>query len=171
VRVRVVPGVTSAIAGPAAAGIPLTARGVAHSFTVITGQTADGNNLPAPSLDGSGQALPASPASPAHTLVIMMGRSNLGRIAAELITRGLDPSTPAACIQSATTSDQRVTRATLATIADAADRDGLVSPVITVIGEVAGMGAESDWPNRRIVETTPHPERSEGPALLVSGAR
>jgi siroheme synthase len=72
----------------------------------------------------------------------MMGRSNLGRIATELIAGGRDPSTPAACIQSATTSDQRVTRATLATIADAADRDGLVSPVITVIGDVAALGRE-----------------------------
>jgi uroporphyrin-III C-methyltransferase len=133
VRVRVVPGVTSAIAAPAAAGIPLTARGVAQSFTVITGQTAPDSS---PSLDGSGQALPE------HTLVIMMGRSNLERIAAELIARGRDPSTPAACIQSATTPSQRVTRATLATIAEAADRDGLVSPVITVIGDVAALGRE-----------------------------
>ena len=134
VQVRVVPGVTSAIAGPAAAGIPLTARGVAHSFTVITGQTADGlPAFPVPSLR-SGQALPG------HTLVIMMGRSNLGALATELIVRGRDPSTPVACIQSATTPNQRVTRATLATIAEAADRDGLVSPVVTVIGEVAAIG-------------------------------
>jgi uroporphyrin-III C-methyltransferase len=124
VRVRVVPGVTSAIAAPAAAGIPLTARGVAHSFTVITGQTADGNNLPD------------------HTLVILMGRSNLAALATELIVRGRDPSTPAACIQSATTPNQRVTRATLGTIAEAADRDGLVSPVVTVIGDVAAIGNE-----------------------------
>jgi uroporphyrin-III C-methyltransferase len=127
VRARVTPGVTSAIAGPAAAGIPLTARGVAQSFTVITGQTAADSSLPA---------------LPAHTIVIMMGRANLGAIAAELIARGRDSATPAACIQSATTADQRVTRATLATIAEAADRDGLESPVITVIGEVAAMGSE-----------------------------
>jgi uroporphyrin-III C-methyltransferase len=136
VRVRVVPGVTSAIAAPAAAGIPLTARGVAHSFTVMTGQTADSNNLPVfpvPSLR-SGQALRG------HTLVIMMGRSNLGALATELIARGRDPSTPVACIQSATTPNQRVTKATLATIAEAADRDGLVPPVVTVIGDVAAMG-------------------------------
>ena len=136
VRVRVVPGVTSAIAAPAAAGIPLTARGVAQSFTVITGQTAADSTLPVPPVH------PVFPALPGHTLVIMMGRSNLGRIAAELIAQGRDPSTPAACIQSATTSDQRVTRATLATIAGAADRDGLVSPVITVIGDVAALGSE-----------------------------
>jgi uroporphyrin-III C-methyltransferase len=164
VRVRVVPGVTSAIAGPAAAGIPVTARGISRSFTVVTAHTTED------ALASSGCPSSASfvSAAVADTLVIMMGRSNLATLAAELIRRGRDPSTPAACIQSATTSNQCVTRATLATIAEAADRDGLVSPVITVIGEVAAMGAESDWPNRRIVETTPHPERSEGPALLVS---
>lgn len=72
----------------------------------------------------------------------MMGRSSLGAIAAELIGRGRDPATPAACIQSATTPDQRITRATLATIAEAADRDGLVAPVITVIGEVAAAATD-----------------------------
>ena len=127
VRVRVVPGVTSAIAAPAAAGIPLTARGVAQSFTVVTGHTADGDTLPVP---------------PEPTLVILMGRSNLGAIAAELIARGRDPATPVACIQSATTANQRITRATLATIAEAADRDGLVSPVVTVVGDVAALGSE-----------------------------
>jgi uroporphyrin-III C-methyltransferase len=147
VKVRVVPGVTSAIAAPAAAGIPLTARGVAHSFTVVTGHTADGNNLP---------DLPDLPARPDHTLVILMGRSNLGPLAAELVARGHDPSTPAACIQSATTPNQRVTRATLATIAEAADRDGLVSPVVTVIGDVVALAR--------------HPEQGEG-SLLVTPVR
>ena len=93
----------------------------------------------------SGQArpvLPVLPILPDHTLVILMGRSNLAALATELIVRGRDPSTPAACIQSATTPDQRVTRATLATIAEAADRDGLVSPVVTVIGDVAAIGNE-----------------------------
>ncbi len=143
VRVRVVPGITSAIAAPAAAGIPVTARGVAQSFTIMTGQTANGRDLPVPSLR-SGQALPALPALPNHTLVIMMGRSNLGALAAELIARGHAPSTSAACIQSATTPDQRVTRATLATIAEAADRDGLISPVVTVIGDVVALARQPE---------------------------
>ncbi len=133
--VEVVPGVTSAVAGPAAAGIPLTARGVASAFTVVTGQLA-------PSLHGSRQTLPALPVLPEHTLVLMMGRSNLGALAADLIGQGRDPATPAACIQSATTPSQRVTRATLATIAEAVERDGLESPVVTVIGAVAGIGGK-----------------------------
>ena len=131
VEVQVVPGVSSAIAGPAAARIPVTARGVARSFTVVTGHNAaDGAD---PSLDGSGQALPAD------TLVLLMGRSGPAQLAAQLIAEGRDPDTPAACIQSATTPEQRVTRATLATIAEAADRDGLEAPVVTVIGAVAAM--------------------------------
>jgi siroheme synthase len=68
-----------------------------------------------------------------------MGRAALAAIAGQLVAAGRDPDTPAACIQSATTADQRVTRATLATIAEAADRDGLRSPVVTVIGEVAAL--------------------------------
>ena len=128
VTVRIVPGISSALAAPAAAGIPLTARGVAQSFTVLTGQSANGGGLPVlPALSG-------------HTLVILMGRENLRDIAARLIAQGRDPSTPAACIQSATTPEQRVTRATLGTIGEAVDRDGLVSPVVTIIGEVAAMG-------------------------------
>ena len=134
VPVRVVPGVTSAIAVPAAAGIPVTARGMAQSFTVVTGHSAGSSDLP---------ALPALSVLPDHTLVIMMGRSNLAALTAKLIAEGRDPSTPAACIQSGTTPEQRVTRATLATIAAAADRDGLESPVITVIGAVAAIGAEA----------------------------
>jgi siroheme synthase len=68
-----------------------------------------------------------------------MGRANLGDLAAQLIAEGRDPSTPAACIQSATTPEQRVTRATLATIAEAVERDALQAPVVTVIGAVAAL--------------------------------
>jgi uroporphyrin-III C-methyltransferase len=131
VAVQVVPGVSSAIAAPAAAGIPITARGVSQSFTVVTGHSADGGSFP---------DLPVFPDLPGHTLVVLMGRANLGSLAARLIAAGRDPSTPAACIQSATTADQRVTRATLATIAAAVERDGLESPVVTVIGAVAALG-------------------------------
>jgi uroporphyrin-III C-methyltransferase len=143
VRVEVVPGVSSALAAPAAAGIPVTARGLARSFTIVTGHSAEGGeNL---------TILPVLPALSAHTLVVLMGRANLGSLAAQLVAAGHDPSTPAACIQSATTPEQRVTRATLATIAEAADRDGLEAPVVTVIGEVARLGPAC-------------PERSEGAA-------
>ena len=137
IEVHVVPGISSAIAGPAAAGIPVTARGVARSFTVITGHVADETSEQSSRAVGGRVAIP-SPLS-SDTLVLLMGRANLASIASQLIASGRDPSTPAACIQSATTPEQRVTRATLATIADAVERDGLESPVVTVIGAVAAL--------------------------------
>ena len=137
VEVHVVPGVSSAIAAPAAAGIPVTARGVAQSFTVITGHTADDG--PEQSSRAASGRVAIQPLLSADTLVVLMGRANLGQLAARLISEGRDPSTPAACIQSATTPEQRVTRATLATIAEAVERDGLQAPVVTVIGAVAAL--------------------------------
>ncbi|HEY9014699.1 MAG TPA: uroporphyrinogen-III C-methyltransferase, partial [Gemmatimonadales bacterium] len=124
IQVEVVPGISSAIGGPAAAGIPVTARGLSSSFTVITGHVAG-------AADNEG------------TLVLLMARSKLAGITRKLIAEGRDPETPAACVQSATTPQERVVRGTLATIADAADREGLEAPVVTVIGAVAALGA--DW--------------------------
>jgi uroporphyrin-III C-methyltransferase len=129
----VVPGVSSAIAVPAAAGIPVTARGEARSFAVITAQ-GEGGEFP--------EALELLAGNPAiETLVVLMGRSVLPELTRALIAAGRDPDTPAACIQDGTTPKQRVTVATLATLAEAADRDGLTSPVVTVIGAVAARAA------------------------------
>ncbi|HJR49731.1 MAG TPA: uroporphyrinogen-III C-methyltransferase, partial [Gemmatimonadales bacterium] len=127
---EVVPGVSSAIAGPAAAGIPVTARGVARSFTVVTAHQA-----------GDSSATDLRQLVGVDTIVVLMGRSGLPGFTVDLIAAGRHPDTPAACIQSATTPDQRVTIATLSTIAAAAERDGLEAPIVTVIGEVAKMGA------------------------------
>jgi uroporphyrin-III C-methyltransferase len=149
VPLQVIPGISSAIAGPAAAGIPVTARGIAQSFTVITGHVADDKP------EQSSRAIP--PPLSADTLVILMGRANLGQLADRLISEGRDPSTPAACIQSATTPAQRVTRATLGTIAEAADRDGLEAPVVTVIGAVAALdvsGEAGRVPSGQVGSTT-----------------
>jgi uroporphyrin-III C-methyltransferase len=129
IPVYVVPGVSSAIAAPAAAGIPVTARGLARSFAVVTAHQA-GPGGEVPDLHGLAAV---------DTLVVLMGRASLGALVTQLVAAGRDPATPAACIQSATTPEQRVTRATLATIAEAADRDGLQSPVVTVIGAVAAL--------------------------------
>jgi uroporphyrin-III C-methyltransferase len=134
-RCEVVPGVSSAIAGPAAAGIPVTARGIARSFAVVTAHQAGDNG-----------EHDVAPLAAVDTIVVLMGRSALPVFTAQLIAAGRDPGTPAACIQSATTPAQRVTVATLATIAEAAERDGLEAPVVTVIGEVAGMAADGVVP-------------------------
>jgi siroheme synthase len=150
VEVHVVPGVTSAIAGPAAVGIPVTARGLARSFAVVTAHQAGPD----------GETFDLRGLAAVDTLVVLMGRSCLGPLTAQLIEAGRDPDTPAACIQSATTPEQRVTRATLATIAEAADRDGLEAPVVTVIGAVAALDDAAAW----VVESAGH-----APALLGAG--
>jgi uroporphyrin-III C-methyltransferase len=129
----VVSGVSSAIAVPAAAGIPVTARGEARSFAVITAR-GEGGDLP-----DALERLAAN--ADIETLVLLMGRSVLAELSAALIAAGRDPDTPAACIQDGTTQAQRVTVATLATLAEAVERDGLTSPIVTVIGDVAARAA------------------------------
>ncbi len=125
VQCVVVPGVSSALAAPAAAGIPLTNRGTARSVAIITGQVED---------ETADSGLDFDALASMDTIVILMGRANLRELTESLIRAGCDPSTPAACIAQATMPRQRVSVATLGTIAVAADRDDLEAPVVTVIG-------------------------------------
>jgi uroporphyrin-III C-methyltransferase len=127
VHCDVVPGISSAIAGPAAAGIPVTARGIARSFAVVTARAEREGEVDIARLAG------------VDTVVVLMGRAGLDQLARRLVEAGRDPATPAACIQSATTVGQRVVLATLGGIAEAAEREGLEAPVVTVIGEVAAL--------------------------------
>lgn len=124
----VVPGVTSAVAGPAAAGIPITHRRFVRSFAVFSAHAAE--ECEAPPLDYRALAS-------IDTLVVLMGRETLGEVTQSLIAAGRTGSTPVACIEQATTSQQRVVLATLATLADEADRNVLRAPIVTVIGDVA----------------------------------
>lgn len=126
----VVPGISSAIAGPAAAGIPVTARGVARSFAVVTGQTD-------PELDD--HQLDFSALAQTDTVILLMARKNLRELAASLIESGRDPATPVACIERATCANQRIAAATLAGIADQVDRLKMTNPMVTVIGKVAAL--------------------------------
>ncbi|MGC4807078.1 uroporphyrinogen-III C-methyltransferase [Micromonospora sp. DT233] len=130
VPVTVVPGVTSAIAAPAAAGIPVTQRAVAHEFTVVSGHLA-----------------PDSPASLVRwdalaglrgTLVILMGLKNLAAITATLRAHGRPGGTPAAVVQEGTTGGQRVLRSTLDAVAADAVAAGLRPPAVVVVGDVVG---------------------------------
>lgn len=127
---HVVPGVSSAIAGPAAAGIPVTSRGIARSFMVVTGQTAP--DLKRHTLDFEAMAN-------TDTVVLMMARKNLRRITESLIEAGRDAGTPVACVERATCANQRVTYSTLYGIADQVERLNLSNPMVTVIGAVANM--------------------------------
>lgn len=126
----VVPGVSSAFAAPAAAGIPITDRRLVRSVGMIAGRPADADT---PSKERF-KHLAAMDA-----VIILMGCSNLRAIAKGLMDGGCAGETPIACIESATTPDQRVTVASLATIADIADRENIRSPMVAVVGEVAAL--------------------------------
>lgn len=133
----VVPGISSSIAVPAYAGIPVTDRSCASSFAVITGHEDPGK--PESTLDWAGIARGAD------TLVFLMGLANLPTIAGQLIAHGRPATMPAAAIQQGTTSQQRVVTGTLADIADRVQQAGLRSPVITVVGEVVALRRELAW--------------------------
>ena len=126
---EVVPGVTSASGASAFAGIPLTHRDHAGAVVFVTGHLKDGSS----GLDW------AMLARPRQTVVIYMGITRIAEICRELVAHGLDPSTPAAAIERATTPRQRVVAATVATLA-AATADALVKPpALIVVGEVVAL--------------------------------
>ena len=131
---RVVPGVTSAIAAPAAAGIPVTHRGVATAFTVVTGHEDPAK----PSEQTDWDALARAPG----TLVLLMGMGRLAAICERLVAGGRDPAEPAAAVQWGTTPRQRSVIATLGTLAERCAAAGVGSPAVVTVGEVAGLGAE-----------------------------
>ena len=122
---HVVPGVTSAVAVPAAAGIPVTHRRLASAFAVVTGHECDGVS------DLDWESLARVP-----TLVVLMGLSALPEITAQLLAHGADPDTPAAVIASGTLPAQRTVVATLGTLAQRVAAEGLEPPATVVVGEV-----------------------------------
>lgn len=127
----VVPGISSSISVPGAAGIPVTHRGVAHEFTVVSGHVA-------PDDERSLVDWPAL-ARLRGTLVILMGVDKIGRIAETLTAHGKPADTPVALIQEGTTAAQRRVDATLATVAEAVRTHEVKPPAVIVIGAVAGM--------------------------------
>ena len=132
---EMVPGVTSAIAGPGAAGIPVTHRDHASSVTVVTGHedpTKDESALDWDALAATVQA--------GGTLVVLMGVGRLPDYVAALRDRGVDPDTPVAMVEKATLDDEFVATGTLGTIVDTADRVDVDPPAVTVIGDVVEVG-------------------------------
>jgi uroporphyrin-III C-methyltransferase len=121
---EVVPGVSSLSAVPAAAGIPVTHRGISSQVTIANAQ---------------GHLDYAALARTGGTLVLFMGLARLPEIAAGLQAHGLDPETPAAVISAGTTPDEEVVVATLGTVVDSAA--GLRSPALIVVGDVVGLSA------------------------------
>ena len=134
---EIIPGVTSAVAAPAFAGIPLTHRGVSSSFTVFSGsRAADGSGAPT-----DWDALARVPG----TLVALMGWRNLREIANSLIAAGKSPHTPAAVVSAGSLAGQKTASADLSAIADAAEAGGLSSPAVLVVGEVARLRDALRW--------------------------
>lgn len=134
---ELVPAVTSAIAAPAYAGIPVTHRGVAGAFAVVTGH--EDPTKPTSQVDWG--ALAAFPG----TLVVLMGVGRLREIAAALVAGGRDPATPVALVRWGTTPRQEELHGTLADIADRVAAAGFGAPAVTVVGPVAELGRQLAW--------------------------
>ena len=161
---QVVPGISSAIAGLAYAGIPITHRGVATSFHVITGHTMTGCN------DTNWSAL----AQIEGTLVFLMGVSNLPHIAERLLAEGKDPSTPVAFVSRATTPNQQVLTATLDTMLTVATDNQVTAPTLIAVGQVVNLREQlafyENLPlfGKRIMVTRPREQNASMVARLQS---
>ncbi|MEU6173444.1 uroporphyrinogen-III C-methyltransferase [Streptantibioticus parmotrematis] len=132
----VVPGISSSISVPGAAGIPVTHRGVAHEFTVVSGHVAPDD--PRSLVDW------AALARLRGTLVVLMGVEKIGAIAAALVAHGRDADTPVAVVQEGTTAAQRRVDAVLGTVGEVVKAEGVRPPAVIVIGDVVTVGADRD---------------------------
>jgi uroporphyrin-III C-methyltransferase len=133
---EVVPGVSSAIAVPAYAGIPVTHRDYASSITIVTGHEGRCQDSARVNWEALAQL--------GGTLVVLMGVKALPRFTERLVNAGLATDTPAAVIQEGTTPRQRIVRGTVSNIAERAIEAGLTSPALTVIGAVAAFNEVVD---------------------------
>jgi len=141
VEFDIIPGVTSAIAVPAYAGIPLTHRGLSSSVAFITGHEMSGKESSAIHWDRL--------ATGVGTLVFLMGVKNLAYIAAQLAAHGRAEETPVAVIRWGTTAGQQTVIGTLGDIARVAEDAGIKPPAIIVVGEVVGLRQGLNWFEQR----------------------
>jgi uroporphyrin-III C-methyltransferase/precorrin-2 dehydrogenase/sirohydrochlorin ferrochelatase len=154
VEVEVVSGVTSAISVPAAAGIPVTHRGLAKGFSVVTGH----------------EELSEVPARADHTIVLLMGVGQLRESASALGKAGLPSGTPVGIVENGYLPDQRVTIGTLGSIADQAEAAGVANPAVIVIGDVVRVSpfAPSHFKTADYSTTTPNSPRTSKPRVLTT---
>jgi uroporphyrin-III C-methyltransferase / precorrin-2 dehydrogenase / sirohydrochlorin ferrochelatase len=154
VEVEVVSGVTSAISVPAAAGIPVTHRGLAKGFSVVTGH----------------EELSEVPARPDHTIVLLMGVGQLRESASALGKAGMPGDTPVGIVENGYLPDQRVTIGTLGSIADQAEAAGVANPAVIVIGDVVRVSpfAPSHFKTADYSTTTPNKPRTSKPRVLTT---
>lgn len=167
---EIIPGITSAIAGPISAGIPPTHRGLASSVKFITAHEDPGKSTGF--LDWSLLAKDTG------TLVFLMGASRIDQIASRLMDEGMRPDMPCAIVQNATTPLQRHIVSTLSDVGDEAKKEGIGSPSIVVVGEVARLSSELHTPvhkplqGRSVLITRPlHLAMESAPLFTGYGAR
>ncbi|MDO4890658.1 MAG: uroporphyrinogen-III C-methyltransferase, partial [Coriobacteriaceae bacterium] len=161
---EVVPGVTSGIAAPAYAGIPVTHRGIASSVTFITGHEDPTKNASA--IDWAALARLAGKGG---TLCFYMGMRNLELIAERLVQNGAPASTPAALVRWGTTNAQQVLVATLNDVAPRARAEGFGAPAIILVGPVASLRERLAWfENRPLFGRTIVVTRSRSQASVFS---
>ena len=167
---EVVPGITSAIAAPAYAGIPLTHREIASSFVVVTG--SDAHSRDGSSIDWNLLA------EQDGTLVVLMGWESLSAMVEKLLRFGRQPTTPVALVRWGTRPDQRTVTGTLLDIVDRAGDAGLGPPVVAVIGEVVNLRNRLRWFDdrplfgKRVLVTRPRAQAGALSELLLrSGAQ
>ena len=142
---EVVPGVSSAVAAPAYAGIPVTHRGIAAGFTVVSGSEDPSK----PESSVRWEELARSLASHGGTLMTLMGWASIEKILEALQRAGLSADTPVALVQWGTWNRQRTVTGTLATAAAKGRAAGLAAPVVAVIGEVVRLREELAWFDNR----------------------
>ncbi len=149
IQFEIVPGISSALAVPAYAGIPLTHRGLSSSVAVLTGSRGG---------DGAYCSRQLNAVPTADTLVILMGVAHLREIAGDLMEKGRAPETPVAVIRWGTYDGQQTLCGTLRTIADEAERACLRAPAVIIVGEVVRLRERLNWFERGL--------RSSGDAQL-----
>jgi siroheme synthase len=132
VPVTVVPGITAALGAAAAAGLPLTRRGVAQSVTLVTAMGEQAETLDWRALAAAGQ-----------TVVFYMGTSQLPRIVGHLLAHGAPRERPAAIIERATLPEQRVLAGSLHDIIERAQAADIRAPALLIVGDIAGRGASA----------------------------
>ena len=137
VEFEIVPGITSSIASPAYAGIPLTHRRYSSSVAIVTGHEDAKKDKLVVKWDELAGAV--------DTIVVLMGIAELDRISHNLIKAGMKKSIKVAIVASGTTDNQRIVKGTLGNIAKLSEKANIRSPAVIVIGSVAGLSDKLDW--------------------------
>ncbi|PYI52209.1 uroporphyrinogen-III C-methyltransferase [Paenibacillus flagellatus] len=141
IEFEIVPGITSAIAVPAYAGIPVTHRDFTSSFSVVTGHEYPNKTYSNVNWENLANA--------SGTIVFLMGVANIGTICGELMAHGRDPDTPGAVIRMGTWMEQRTVVGTLATLPTLVKEAGLQSPAIIIVGDVVKLREKLAWFEKR----------------------